>query len=343
MGNTRKKLATCTKEFFSLWRYYSFLYAFYNFIWWLCFYTRPPFCYKLSTYVIKKKTAWLDNYIEKEYKQIIDKYKENTYSCETYCHTTEPRIWVFWGQGEENMPPLVKACYQQLTHYNKNVMLVTNENVNRYITLPNIIIDKVNTGKISWAYYSDIIRNTLLAQYGGLWLDATVWVAGELPIEELKDYRFFSPAENLQANSKSVRFYSTFEYNWNGWCLWSNVKGFPIFSLVSKMLIEIAIKEQIIPDYVTIDYLIYYAIRNIPATHNDIEKAKTFKCGKRHKLATIMNEAWSEERYQELLKEDYFFKLSFRANWKENTESGEPTFYGTLISPRKHTTQKANN
>lgn len=114
-------LKTRTKEFFSLWRHYSFIYALYSILWWFCFYTRHPFCHKLSTYTIKRKTAWLDRYFKKNYIQILDKYNDREIFCSVI---TEPKIWVFWGQGETHMPPLVKACYKQLTHYNKMLYLL---------------------------------------------------------------------------------------------------------------------------------------------------------------------------------------------------------------------------
>ena len=331
MGNAKKILKTRAKEFFSLWRHYSFLYAVHNAIWWFCFYTRPPFCYRLSTFALKKKTAWLDKYIERKYKHIIDKYRKPLLTnADTI--TGEPTIWVFWGQGEENMPPLVKVCYRQLANNNKNVTLVTNKNINKYIALPEIIFDKVKSGKISWAYFSDIIRNSLLTKYGGLWVDATVWVPRELPIKALMNYKFFSPNEEIIPNDKTIRFWSNFEWSWNGWCLWSNTTRYPIFSFVAEMLIEIAIKEEIIPDYVTIDYLIYYAIRNNPLTHIDIKKAQTFNSNNRHLLASIMNEEYNEEQYNELIKDNHFFKLSFRAGWNTKTKEGKTTFYGHLIS-----------
>jgi hypothetical protein len=109
------------------------------------------------------------------------------------------------------------------------------------------------------------------------------------------------------------------------------------------MLTNIAIHEKQWPDYVIQDYLIYYAAQNSPEIDAMFKQMRMFPCKRRNELASIMNDEYNEEMYKELIKEDYFFKLSFRANWKENTESGEPTFYGTLISPRKHTTQKANN
>lgn len=331
MGNRAKILHTRFKEFLLIWRNYSFIYAFYGIIWWFCFYFKPPFCYKLSTYAIKKKTVWLDKYIESRYKNIIDRHKENNCICNNVTINKEPYIWVFWGQGEGYMPPLVKACHRQLTYYNKNVVLLTNENIETYISIPPEVYNKTKTGKISWAYFSDIVRNTLLAKHGGLWIDATVWVPQRIPMEILKKYSFFSPSEEFVPNNRTIRFWSNLEWNWNGWCLWSSKTNYPIFSFVADMLTEIAIKEPIIPDYVTIDYLIYYAIRLFPGKQKDFKLAKGFECNNRHKLATIMNEEFNEDRYQELTKDNYFFKLSYRANWKEKNEENKPTFYGRIL------------
>lgn len=331
MGNAKKILKTRIKEFFQLWKNYSFCYASYNILWWFCFYTRPSFCYKLSTYALKKKTVWLDKYIEKNYKNIIDKYKNGNSDYNSKTINEDPCIWVFWGQGKDNMPPLVKACYKQLTHYNKNVVLLTNENIKTYIRVPQEVYNKVESGKISWAYFSDIVRNTLLAKQGGLWIDATVWVPKTIPMDILKKYIFFSPSEYLIPNNKTIRFWSNLKWNWNGWCLWSRNINHPIFSFVSDMLIDIAIKEPIIPDYVTIDYLIYYAIRLFPEKQEEFELSKKLKCNNRHILATIMNKEYEEEIYKNLIKDNYFFKLSFRAKWKEKTKEGKTTFYGKLI------------
>ena len=132
-------------------------------------------------------------------------------------------------------------------------------------------------------------------------------------------------------NSRSVRFWSTFNWNWNGWCMWSNCRKYIIFSFVADMLIEIAKRENVIPDYVTIDYLIYLAIRLFPETHKDLEKAKEIQCTNRHKLALIMNEPYDSNKYNELIKNDFIFKLSFRANWNKATKEGKQTFYGRIL------------
>ena len=317
------------KEFFSLWKNYSFTYACYNILWWACFYLRPPLCYKVSTFAINKKTKWLDKYFTRNYKDIIEKFQN--WQIDT-TPIKKPFIWVFWGQGEAQMPPLVKACYRQLTNYNYNVKLLTNDNIKEYIELPDTVIQKVCCGQISWAYFSDIVRNSILAEYGGMWVDATAWIPKRIPTENFMEYKFISPSEMTAINSRSVRFWSTFEWNWNGWCMWSNCKNYIIFSFVADMLIEIAKKESVIPDYVTIDYLIYLAIRLFPETHQDLEKAKEIQCSNRHKLALMMNEAYDENKYKGLIKDNFIFKLSFRAKWQELTKDGQQTFYGRILN-----------
>lgn len=316
------------KEFFSLWKNYSFTYACYNILWWICFYFRPPYCNKISTFAINKKTKWLDKYFTKKYNHIIEKYHNVAISGDVI---TEPKIWVFWGQGEDKMPPLVEACYRQLTHYNENINLVTIENVNKYIELPGIIFEKANAGKISWAHFSDIVRNTLLARYGGLWLDATVWVRGEIPFDKLSQLDIFSANGEISNALRSVRFWTSFEHNWSTWCMWSKHANNQLFSFVSEMLIAIGEREKQWPDYVIQDYLIYYAYKNIPGVIEMLEQSKTIPCNNRNELAKVMNNEFNEDKYKELTKDDFVFKLSFRTKWKRCIDNGNETFYGRCL------------
>ncbi len=316
------------KEFFMLWKNYSFVYACYSILWWFCFYTRPPFCNKISTFALNKKTKWLDKYFSKDYKDVIEKY--DSYNVKT-APIDNANIWVFWGQGETHMPPLVKACHKQLTHYNDNVTLVTIENIKEYINLPTIIYEKAHKGEISWAHFSDIVRNALLAKHGGLWLDATVWVSGAIPFEKLSQIDIFSANGKIPITSRSTRFWTSFEYNWSTWCMWSRNTNNILYSFVSEMLIAIAEREKQWPDYVIQDYLIHYACRNIVGVRELLEQSKTISCYKRNEFANIMNNEFKTTQYTELTKEDFVFKLSFRTNWKKQTKKGKQTFYGRIM------------
>lgn len=317
------------KDLFFKAKHYSIAFALYDFIWWMCFYLRPPFAYKLSSFVIRKKTAWLDRYISLRYSDIIESYRTKNLDqapVENY------KIWVFGGQGEENMPPLIRACHRQLTHFNHNVTLVTNQNVDNYISLSPVIMDKVLSGHITWAHYSDIVRNTLLAQYGGLWLDATVWVSGKIPFEKLSQLSLFSSNGKVPITNHSIRFWTSFEYNWSSWCLFANAKKYKLFEFVSEMLQAIAINERCWPDYVIQDYLILYACRNFQQVRNDMQKCQKYECKYRNRLAELMNSPWSEKDYLNLIKADFVFKLSFRSKWKRYDPSGKQTFYGKITT-----------
>lgn len=317
-------------DFFRHWYYYSFPYAFWGLTWWFCFYCRVPYSWNITSYALRRKTAFLDQHIQHRYGDIIERYKQVH---PTIDQTTEQtsRVWVFWGQGEENMPPLIHACYRQLTHFNHNVTLVTNQNVDDYISLSPVIMDKVLSGRITWAHYSDIVRNTLLAQYGGLWLDATVWVSGKLPFDKLNEMQIFSANGPVPISSRSVCFWTSLEWNWSGWCIWAKKSHHPLYSFVSEMLQEMAVKEFFLLDYVLIDYLIYYACRFFPQVKQDME-ARTIHNLRRNDFAGMMNQPFDEGQYKKLIQNDFVFKLSFRSQWSRITPNGKMTYYGRIIS-----------
>lgn len=93
-------------------------------------------------------------------------------------------IWFMWLQGINNAPILVKKCYESICR-NKpkefDIVLITEENMKEYITLPNYIWDKYVNGAISKTHLSDIVRVELLYTYGGCWIDSTVFCMGEIP------------------------------------------------------------------------------------------------------------------------------------------------------------------
>lgn len=312
-------------------RHYSVAFALWDFLWWFCFYLRPPFSWQLSTYAIKRKTSWLDRYIEKEYKDIIQSFEQSKEES-----TGEKKrnrcIWVFWGQGEEEMPVLINACYKQLTSLNDNVILVIKQNLHKYVDIPLEIYRKVESGNLTWAHFSDIIRTTLLAQHGGLWLDATVWITRPFPFADFEKMPFYSVNGKVPVNNKSIRFWTSFEWNWSSWAMLANNSGHPLFKFVSLMMQAIAIKECYWPDYVLQDFLIYYACRRFPQIGQAMTACNEIEFKNRGTLASLMNNPYNEEEYKDLITTDYIFKLSFRTKWNKFAPQGRPTYYGHLIA-----------
>ena len=130
-------------------------------------------------------------YLKRKYTGFIYKCLEN-YDKTKSKRQNERYIWVMWWQGEDSMPPIVKACFSQLNSVANSckVVLLTKDNLDCYISLPQHVIKKFESGKIQNANFSDIIRCCLLNKYGGVWLDATVW-ADRIP-EEMFDIDFYT-------------------------------------------------------------------------------------------------------------------------------------------------------
>lgn len=98
-------------------------------------------------------------------------------------HKSSNKIWICWFQGLENAPELVKECYKSVLENNsdKDIILITAENLEKYVSFPNYIIDKWKKGIITNTHMTDILRLELLINYGGLWLDATVFCTQKAP------------------------------------------------------------------------------------------------------------------------------------------------------------------
>lgn len=333
MGNLSSTLKKRLTDFAGKSWHYSLAFAFWDLLWWVCFYTHMPLSWKLSTFAIKRKTAWLDRYIEKKYGDIIDTYVSA--HAETQ-ELGERRIWVFWGQGEESMPALIKACYKQLVALNGDaVTLVTNRNLREFLDIPAEIYEKVERGTITWAHFSDIIRTSLLARYGGLWLDATVWTTRQFPFEDFSEMPFYSANGKVPVSSRAVRFWTSFQWNWSTWCMMASRKQLTLFRFVSEIMKAVAIRDDFWPDYVFQDYLIYYACRKLPGVGEAMSECNKTEFRHRNRLAELMNRPYDEQEYEQLTATDYVFKLSFRAGWHAATSDGLTTYYGKLISKRQ--------
>ena len=97
-------------------------------------------------------------------------------------------IWQLWWQGEEQMPDIVRICTDSIRRRNPDraYILLTGKNLDDYIELPEFIRKKHADGIISTTLMSDIIRLYLLTEYGGTWIDATVYMSNSMPQEIAK-------------------------------------------------------------------------------------------------------------------------------------------------------------
>ncbi len=93
------------------------------------------------------------------------------------------RIWAYWSS--DNPPELVSACMSSWTKFNPDydVVLVTPDNIARYVdAVPDNFAAQSPQRQSDWA------RLALLAAHGGIYMDATMVVSGDISfISDLLD------------------------------------------------------------------------------------------------------------------------------------------------------------
>ena len=103
-------------------------------------------------------------------------------------------IWICWLQGMDDAPIIVRKCYESIkrnTPDTFDIEVITEKTINDYVSFPPFIYEKVKKGIISKTHFSDIIRTELLYQYGGCWIDATVFCSRKIPDYMLSGDLFF--------------------------------------------------------------------------------------------------------------------------------------------------------
>ena len=139
---------------------------------------------RLSTQLKTKQRLY------KKYRHILDLF-EDKYNPDSL-HESSNKVWVCWLQGMENAPELVKRCYESIMQNltDREIILITSENMDQYVQFPQYIIDKWKSGVITNTHLTDLLRLELLIRYGGMWLDATVFCSEER--KNIPDYFFES-------------------------------------------------------------------------------------------------------------------------------------------------------
>ena len=257
-------------------------------------------------------------YLNKHYGNLVDKYVRR----EGETKKSAPTVWTMWWQGEEQMPPIVKACIRSMhRHVSENVkiVLLTKDNYADYVKIPGYILDKVEKKLITLTHLSDIIRTALLAEYGGMWLDSTLYVTKDIP-DEMVTRGFFSTS-------------TKFAYGCASDCMWSSFAiggGNIVFDFMKEFLYTYWKEHNCFLDYFSIDYGLRMFWDKSPVFRQEVEKYSVF-IEHIHSLTWKLNEAYDAKVLDEMAADSMFFKLTYKGDWKPQI-NGKQTFYGHFIT-----------
>lgn len=214
-------------------------------------------------------------------------------------------IWIFWWQGLENAPDVVKNCIASIEKNKKNhrVVIIDKDNVRKYADIPEFIFEKVEKKDITLTHFSDILRAQLLYQHGGIWMDSTLFMREPFN-EEIYNYPVYTIHHGQRSN------YHVCKGKWTGF-FWASGKGNPLFGFLSQAFYKYWSEHNCLLCYLLIDCFIAIAYENnryikeaIDQIPNNNEKTLDFE--------RFMSTEYNEKLMEELCKNTYLHKLTYK-------------------------------
>jgi Capsular polysaccharide synthesis protein. len=239
-------------------------------------------------------------------------------------------IWICWFQGLEGAPELVKRCIESVYKLSGSLktVIITDNNFSDYLSLPPNIINKYKSGLIGKAHFSDILRCCLLHKYGGIWLDATIFLTRELSSS------FF------RTSFCSLRFKYNENYGsisnglWTTYLLASEKNGY-LIGRVMDGLIKYWGKYDVAIDYFLMDYIFRYFFENDEIAQKYI-LAQPVLGKNRFLLKSNMNNSCSVELLEQLSQDKTgIYKLTYKEKYR-TSDNGQPTVYSQILDGSFH-------
>lgn len=128
-------------------------------------------------------------------------------------------FWQYWHQGiQPDTSKMVVECLRSVERFSGDheVILLTSETVWDYIELPPFVFQKFGKNGFSFAKLSNLIRLNLLSAYGGVWLDATIYLTA--PIDEQllnKPFFAFQRSKTPPIDAEIYRKFDPLYFSWD--------------------------------------------------------------------------------------------------------------------------------
>lgn len=239
-------------------------------------------------------------------------------------------VWVCWWQGQEAMPPIVKACVARLEKSlpdTAEIRLVSWDNYADYCEIPSHVLDKYARGLIGPAHLSDVLRFSLLSRYGGAWVDATVYLTRAFPEALLTEDFYTQRFENWACCPQEAC-----RGKWCGFFFGGKAHS-PIFSFMYEALCDYWNRFDKAVDYVFFDYILWAGYCGVPQIRELIDAVPA---NNEHiwLMAKGLNDPYEPAAFEELQNKNDFYKLSYKGQLKERIDE-KLTIYGHILTENR--------
>lgn len=251
-------------------------------------------------------------------------------------------VWIFWYQGwdTDKAPHYVKNCLFQgwekksapqvvkdcristdkfLNPEKYNIHRLDKDNYSRYVKFPDWIMEKVKSGTINRIKFSNLLRLALLYRYGGIWMDATIFLTEPLD-DKITDYRYFS----IKTPPAKPNFWISFD--WTTYFLAANTCKTKFFKELLTLQMEYWRREDYVMDYLLLDYLIALIHSNeadIAEEWSKIPENNIDNLLIEHSL----NEKLDPQKWEEVSKRTGIFKVSYKIPLSDDPN----TYYNKVV------------
>ena len=272
---------------------------------------------------IFKFNLFEDFYHYKTYKylkRMFKKSKKTNITLSKKNQNCTNKCWIMWWQGEENAPEIVKKCIDSIRKHitNFEIIVLTNENITKYVDLPERIWNLFNDNKIIFAHFSDIVRTYLLYFYGGLWIDATCFLTNTIPEPILKSDLFF-----FQDTIASVTFLPI-----SNWFIFSQKPNNYILEKILYGLIHYWYNNNTVCDYFLYHTLFKYYVETDSKFRSIISDMPYYCNSEPHVLQKELFTTFDQKKWKLITSSSFCHKLTYKYT-QENTAN---TFINYVLS-----------
>ncbi len=269
--------------------------------------------------ICEKRHNATRGFLEKEFYEFIINYEFNT------CNQKNSKIiWTLWMQGYENAPELVKSTIDSIRKFaelnNFQFILLEENTIEKYIVFPKLIKEKMDLGVIDYTKISDILRVSLLAKYGGTWVDATIYMKEEFDSSLLLQNYYTIKTGGIEDYSPNIS-----NNRWKGFFLSGNSS---LFSFTRDFFFEYYSRYDIAVDYLLIDYIFDMAYKYDEKIKNqmlELEKSNPNLFW----LESHLGDEFDQKVWDNITETTKVFKTTYKLSGE--IKSNKNNFYSKLI------------
>lgn len=235
------------------------------------------------------------------------------------------KIWICWWQGLDQAPEIVKACVESIKRNagGYEIIVITDENCKDYVQFPEWVEMKFKNGNFSRTHYSDLLRMSVLAKYGGIWIDSTFYCTGRSFADYMKMPLWSIKRPDYLNCSVACGYFA-------GYSLGGSYENRWIFKVIRDFLFNYWKECDKLIDYLLVDYAVVLSQKHVEeiAASFSMIRPNNKNCDE---LVKVLGQPYDANIWKTICVDTTLYKLTWKQEYPREID-GKPTFYGKLMA-----------